>query len=121
MIINHINTQVSVSEQIQPEHIQALLSQGVELLICNRPDDEAASPKAKEYLSFGAGPRAGQALILGAKSLAALEGRFAAETDDVDRLAKAVLRHRLVLNFKARAENLDAEALVARLLENVSA
>lgn len=95
------------------EHV---LKHAISLVRRSRPEDEEASPKAKEYLSFGAGPRAGQALILGAKALAALEGRFAAETDDVDRLAKAVLRHRLVLNFKAEAEGIRREDIVEALL-----
>ena len=71
------------------------------------------------FIDWGAGPRAGQALILAAKALALLSGRFAASRDDVARLAGPVFRHRLVLSYAADAEKLSADDLVARLLAAV--
>jgi MoxR-like ATPase len=71
------------------------------------------------FIDWGAGPRAGQALILAAKALALLSGRFAASRDDVARLAGPVFRHRLVLSYAADAEKLTADDAVARLLAAV--
>lgn len=73
----------------------------------------------QEYGRWGAGPRAGQALILCAKARALLQGRFAATLDDIRALAPAVLRHRVLLNFNAEAENLTADDAVQELLKGV--
>jgi MoxR-like ATPase len=73
----------------------------------------------REYVSWGAGPRASQFLILGAKARAILEGRFAASTDDVRALARPALQHRLIVNFKAEAEGVRAGELVDRLLATI--
>jgi MoxR-like ATPase len=74
----------------------------------------------QDYGRWGAGPRAGQALILCAKARALLQGRFAATLEDIRALAPAVLRHRVLLNFNAEAENLTADDAVAALLKAVS-
>ncbi|QNH62057.1 AAA family ATPase [Hymenobacter sediminicola] len=74
----------------------------------------------KDYGRWGAGPRAGQALILCAKARALLQGRFAATLDDIRALAPAVLRHRVLLNFNAEAENLTADDAVRELLKAVA-
>ena len=95
------------------EHV---VRHAIDIVRRSRKDDPSASETAKRFLAFGAGPRASQALIVGAKALAALDGRFAAETDDVDRLALPVLRHRLVPNFRAEAEGISRADLVAALL-----
>ncbi|RSK42730.1 AAA family ATPase [Hymenobacter perfusus] len=76
-------------------------------------------PFIREYGRWGAGPRAGQALILCAKARALLHGRFAATLEDVQALAPAVLRHRVLLNFNAEAENLTPDDAVAALLKAV--
>jgi len=73
----------------------------------------------KDYGRWGAGPRAGQALILCAKARALLQGRFAATLDDIRALAPAVLRHRVLLNFNAEAENLTADDAVRELLKAI--
>ena len=80
---------------------------------------EGAPEFVKSFLSWGAGPRAGQYLVLGAKALAALDGRAAPGLDDVRAVAPSVLRHRLVTNFNAEAEGVDADTIVGRLLESV--
>lgn len=73
----------------------------------------------RRYVSYGAGPRASQYLILGAKTRAALDGRFTPEIADVEAVAPSVLRHRIVLNFQAEAENVSATALVRELLTSL--
>ncbi len=70
-----------------------------------RPDDPSAGPGVRKYVSWGAGPRASQYLVLGAKARAAMDGRAAPDFEDVRAVAPAVLRHRLVLNFQAEADN----------------
>jgi MoxR-like ATPase len=77
------------------------------------------SPLIRESLSWGAGPRAGQALLAAAKVRAALDGRSTPSLDDVAELAPAVLRHRLLLNFTARAEGRTVESLIAHLVESL--
>jgi MoxR-like ATPase len=74
----------------------------------------------QDYGRWGAGPRAGQALILCAKARALLQGRFAATLDDIKALAPPVLRHRVLLNFNAEAENLTPDHAVAELLKAVA-
>jgi MoxR-like ATPase len=86
------------------------------LVRASRPAAADALPFAREWVAWGAGPRAGQALLLGAKASALLDGRFAVSFDDVRRVALPVLRHRVIPNFHAEAEGVDADAVVARLL-----
>jgi MoxR-like ATPase len=88
------------------------------LVRATRPDD-GAGPLVREWVRWGAGPRAGQALVLGAKARALLEGRFAITPDDVRALAEPVLRHRVLVNFRAEAEGMTADSIVARLLAEV--
>jgi MoxR-like ATPase len=71
----------------------------------------------KNYISYGAGPRASQYLILGAKSRAAINGKYTPDIDDVKAVALPVLRHRIVTNFSAEAENLDGTKLIQMLLD----
>ena len=80
----------------------------------------AATPDAvKDYVACGASPRASQSLILGAKARALLDGRFHVDFADVAALAPHVLRHRLVLNYRSRADKVSADDVVARVLEKV--
>jgi len=72
-----------------------------------------------KYIAYGASPRASQCLVLGAKARALLAGRFHVDFADLKALAAPVLRHRLVLNFHARADKIDADTLVERLLASV--
>jgi MoxR-like ATPase len=73
----------------------------------------------RQWVKWGAGPRAGQALVLGAKARALVDGRSVASLDDVRAVAPPVLRHRVLLNFQAEADGIDADQIVARLLEAV--
>jgi MoxR-like ATPase len=83
----------------------------------------AASDLAPEFVRtwvrWGAGPRAGQALLLGAKALALLENRVVASPDDVRAVALPVLRHRILVNFQAEADGVDADHIISRLLDGV--
>jgi MoxR-like ATPase len=97
----------------------AMLAYIARLVRATRPGD-AAHPLVREWVRWGAGPRAGQALVLGAKARALLAGRFAIVPDDVRALAAPVLRHRVLVNFRAEAEGMAAEAIVARLLADVT-
>ena len=85
-----------------------------------RPADPTAPPPVRDWVRWGAGPRAGQALLLGAKALALLDGRTVPAPDDVTAVALPVLRHRVLVNFHAEADGVDPDHLIERLLEAVS-
>ena len=91
----------------------SLVSYAVSLARATRPDDPSATALVKKYVSFGAGPRAGQNLVLGAKSRAAMDGRSVPDLEDVDAVAFSVLRHRVVMNFQAEAEGVGIEKVLA--------
>ena len=80
---------------------------------------EAVPEWVTKWVRWGAGPRAGQALVLGAKARALLDGRLVVSHDDIRAVASPVLRHRLLMNFQAEAEGVDADQIVGRLLETV--
>jgi MoxR-like ATPase len=90
------------------------------LVAATRPGEGAALDDVHRYLSYGASPRASQYLVLGGKAKAVLAGKYHVDFSDIRALAHVVLRHRLVLNFHARADNLDSDALIDRLLDAVS-
>ncbi len=94
-----------------------LVEYAVRLVRLTRPGTEDAHPQAEEYLSWGAGPRAAQFLVLGAKARAALDGRPTPSLDDVQAVAAPVLRHRLVTNFHAEAEDRGRDELIATFVE----
>ncbi len=87
----------------------------------SRPNEPEATDFVKRCVSWGAGPRAGQSLIVCAKAHAILHGRYAAGIDDVRHVALPVLRHRIVTTFHAEAEGIDPDAVVAHLVETVAA
>jgi MoxR-like ATPase len=91
----------------------SVVSYAVRLARSTRPDAEEATPQVKKYVSWGAGPRASQYLILGAKARAAMDGRAVPDLEDVNAMAIPVLSHRVVVNFQAEAEGLSPERLVA--------
>ncbi|HEX6535924.1 MAG TPA: MoxR family ATPase, partial [Gemmatimonadaceae bacterium] len=86
-----------------------------------RPDGAGVPPIVKQYVRWGAGPRAGQALILGAKAHALLNGRHAVGPEDIRRVAHPVLRHRVLVNFAAEAEGVTTEQVIDDLLQHVKA
>ena len=91
----------------------------VRLTAATRPKDPSAPDFVRQYLNWGAGPRAAQYLALGAKARAVLRGNTHASVEDVRAVARSVLRHRISLNFNALADNLDNVAIVDRLLDEV--
>jgi MoxR-like ATPase len=84
----------------------------VQLARSTRPGATEATGDVKRYVSWGAGPRASQYLVLGAKARAAMDGRPVPDIDDVRAVALPVLRHRIVVNFQAEAEGMTAERLL---------
>jgi MoxR-like ATPase len=82
------------------------------------PAEERVPGEVRDWVRWGAGPRAGQALLLGAKARALLEGRSVAAREDVVAVALPVLRHRILLNFQAEAEGVDTDQIVAALLKS---
>lgn len=80
-----------------------------------RPESSAAPEIVKNYIDWGAGPRASQNLILGAKTHAALRGKFSPDIEDVQHVAIGILRHRLIKNYKAEAEGLTIETIIKNL------
>ena len=97
------------------------LEYAASLVRATRPDNGEAPPIVKQHVRWGAGPRAGQALILGAKAHALLKGRYAVSPDDIRRVVHPVLRHRVVVNFAAEAEGVTTEHIVDALLSHVPA
>jgi len=90
-----------------------------ELVRATRPKDSLSPAFVKEMVDWGAGPRAGQYLILGAKAFAAMEGRLAVTAKDIKRVTIPVMRHRLCPNFQAQAEGIDSVALVKKIVESI--
>lgn len=95
--------------------VDNVIEYAVRLVAKTRPGKEGASKEANQYLEWGAGPRASQYLVLGAKCHALLSGKYSPDIEDVQAVAIPVLRHRIVPNFKADAEGLKAEALIKRM------
>ena len=91
----------------------------VRLAASSRPGQANTPDFVNEWINWGAGLRAGQALIIGAKARALLQGRSHVTPDDVKALAVPVLRHRILPNFKAEAEGVDADQVIAKLVETV--
>jgi MoxR-like ATPase len=91
----------------------------VDIVTASRPQGGASPASIREYVEWGAGPRAAQALIHGAKARACLRGRSVPDFDDVRALAPAVLRHRMVLSYAAQADDVNSEEITRRLLSHV--
>jgi len=89
------------------------------LVRSTRPKDPTAPKFVRDWVEWGAGPRAGQFLIFGGKALAAMDGRFAIAVEDVQKIAEPVLRHRVSTNFQAQAEGVSNEDIIARLLKEI--
>lgn len=101
-----------------PEHVKQYV---LELVRSLRPREETRLNWVKEQVEWGPGPRAGQQMVLGAKARALLEGRTHVTLEDVQHLAAAVLRHRMVPTFRAQAEGITPDALVARAIKELPA
>jgi MoxR-like ATPase len=99
-----------------PEHAQ---SYAVRLVMATQPKSSYATQRVNEFVALGASPRGAQALLLGAKVKALLAGRFAVANEDVAAVAPAVLRHRVMVNFRAHSEGAGADDVVADVLARV--
>ena len=96
-----------------------VIERAVHIVRASRPDGDSAPEMVRSYVAFGAGPRASQALILGAKARAVLEGRYAAEVEDVVALTLPIMRHRLVMNFRGEAEGIAPGRVVEAIVDEL--
>ena len=122
----HVEAVFTRSEITEFQHLvrripaaSTVIRYAVDLVRATRPNDASASPLIRSMVTWGAGPRAVQALIVGGKGRAALRGREYLAYDDIRALAPAVLRHRLVTNYSAEAEGYDTDRVVHELLDAV--
>jgi MoxR-like ATPase len=93
-----------------------VIQYAVKLAAKTRPNTELAADVANKYLKWGAGPRASQYLVLGAKTHAALSGKYSPDIEDVQAVSAAILRHRIIKNYKAEAENISVDEIISKLL-----
>ena len=92
-----------------------VLEYAVKMVAKTRPQGEMATPLVKRLLSWGAGPRASQFLILGAKCHAVISGKYSPDIEDVQAVAKAILRHRIVRSYQAEAEGMSTDQIIEQL------
>ncbi|MNK09169.1 ATPase family [compost metagenome] len=92
-----------------------VLEYAVKLVAKTRPNSEFATAEINNFISWGAGPRASQFLVLGAKCHAAISGKYSPDIEDVQAVAEGILRHRIVRNYRAEAEGLTTEQIIKNL------
>jgi MoxR-like ATPase len=121
-IRHKVNEVITAAEITEFQHLvrrvpvtDNVIEYAVKLVHKTRPDTSMADKNANDYLEWGAGPRASQALILAAKCNALLSGKYSPDIEDVKSVALPVLRHRIVRNFKAEAEGITVNDLIGRL------
>lgn len=121
--ISTVNTVISHEEILEYQNLirkipvpDQVYEYAVGLSSATRPDSDRAKDVTREYVAWGAGPRASQYLILGAKAHAAMRGKFSPDKEDVLAIAKPVLRHRVVKNYKAEAEGVSIENIIEQLV-----
>ena len=93
-----------------------VLQYAVQLAAKTRPNTKLAADVSNQYLKWGAGPRASQYLVLGAKTHATLHGKYSPDIEDVKAIAPSILRHRIIKNYKAEAENISVDYIIDKLL-----
>ncbi len=118
-----INALFNAEEIVQVQHLvrripvpENVVEYAVRLVNSTRPIQESATDFVKQYLDWGAGPRASQNLILGAKAHAAIQGKYSPDIEDVKSVAMGILRHRIIKNYKAEAEGISEEDIIGKLL-----
>lgn len=110
---------LALQARVREVHLgEDLLRWVTRLVRASRPGEQSPA-EVRQWVKWGAGPRAGQSLVLAAKARALLHGRFAATREDIAALAAPVMRHRLLLSFAAEAENKSADDVIAALLRDV--
>jgi MoxR-like ATPase len=97
-----------------------VMEYAVKLVRSTRPVNDECPEYIKKWVSWGAGPRASQYLVIAAKTRAALDGRPSPALEDVKKVAHIVLRHRILVSFAAEAEGLDSNKIISKLLDNIS-
>jgi MoxR-like ATPase len=117
-----INPLFNAEEILEVQHVvrripvpDNVVNYAVTLVNNTRPTLESAPDFVKQYLDWGAGPRASQNLILGAKAHAAIRGKFSPDIEDVQAVTMGILRHRIIKNYKAEAEGITEEDIIKRL------
>ena len=93
-----------------------MVDYAVNLVHKTRPNNERAPQLTKDFMEWGAGPRASQFLVLAAKCNALINGKYSPDIEDIKAIAKPTLRHRIVRNFKAEAEGMTIDSLIDELL-----
>ena len=111
IILRNIIKEVKIAEPVK--------EYALKLILATHPELDSGADIAKRYLEAGAGPRAAQGIIAGAKVRAVMEGRVNVAFEDIKELAYPVLRHRIILNFDAITEGLNEEAIISRILEDL--
>jgi MoxR-like ATPase len=125
-------THAEISKVLERETLQSLMkvvrevpvashvkNYAVRLVLATHPKSETAAPVANQYLRFGSSPRGGQTLLLAGKVRALTDGRFNVSFDDIQAVAAAAMRHRLILNFEAEAEGITTDHIIAQILADV--
>lgn len=92
---------------------------GIALVVATHPDHELAAAATKKYVRYGSSPRGLQSLILGAKIRAILDSRYHVSREDLRTMATPVLRHRLILNFEGQAEGINADDVIAKIIDGI--
>ncbi len=118
-----VNTLFSAAEILEVQQLvrripvpDNVVEYAVRLVNATRPNLETATDFVKQYIDWGAGPRASQNLVMGAKAHAAVNGKFSPDIEDVKAVAMGILRHRIIKNYKAEAEGISEEQLIGELL-----
>ena len=111
-----LNMQALVEQIVASPYV---VKYATNLIRASRPTCDTAPPFVRQLVDWGAGPRAGQHLILGAKAIAAMDGRFNVAPGDIRDVAVPVLRHRIACNFQAQAEGVDSVRIVQMLLDEI--
>ncbi len=118
-----VNSILSAEAILEVQHLirripvpDNVVDYAVKLVHSTRPNLESSSDFVKQYIDWGAGPRASQNLVLGAKAHAAINGKFSPDIEDVKAVAKDILRHRIIKNYKAEAEGISEEDIIVKLL-----
>ena len=122
-IITKVESIVSIKEILSIQHLirkvpvtDNVIEYAVSLVGKTRPNSAKATDLVKKYVDWGAGPRASQNLILGAKAIAAVKGKYSPDIEDVKTVAIPILSHRIVKNYKAEAENISVADIIESLL-----
>ncbi|SDF09389.1 MoxR-like ATPase [Pricia antarctica] len=118
-----VNALFNAQEILEVQHLvrripvpDNVVEYAVKLVNSTRPNLESATDFVKQFIDWGAGPRASQNLILGAKAHAAIHGKFSPDIEDVQAVAMGILRHRIIKNYKAEAEGISEDDIVVKLL-----